>query len=703
MQDLEQSVIRILNDQDQTVGTGFVVADRLAVTCAHVVLAAGHNYDQPIRIQYYRNEDKQIVHVLKEGWSPPSADDVAFLQFETLPEGIVPVVLGSAQHCKGHPYQAFGFASLVAYDTRPVSDTLDGVASVRDKSKQPMLQLKGEEIDRGLSGSPVLDAKTDRVVGLISEYKDNERTRLAWATTSDTLIALAEKANLVKLHPELQLWPEVYSPRELQLYLRYLIETNQWLKLPDDQEVQLERIYVSLRADEMNSTEWKSEQTLYLQDLAMIRREMQAVGTADQYTEFDLVRRAIARHPKVLKLTARDWVRHFSGPFQGLLSLAEVVQRHPHVVILGDPGSGKTTLGKWLVLQYARALQQRTVYTLVRADLVHPGNESDTLLDLGPARLPILLRIADYENARWEKGQNDNRFPLDRYLGLHENKRDLPTELQPEAIRAIVQTYLSQGRALVILDGLDEVGNPDRRRKVMQEVKRFLQMQLSDTATEQDIWVGNRLVLTSRIVGYQFDPLTDLPHYTVEKMDNKAIVAFCQAWMRHVATIDDAAVFERAEKLKDAIFDHAHPGVQILAGNPLLLTLLAHIYWNHPQRRLPATRVALFQATQHTFYQQREEFWDRAGIPPLRLTRALATVAYYIHQEPTGFTEEGRVYKQLRSVLSDEEQVEAVLKAAREVSGFMVARGEGVYGFLTPSVTGILCGPVSGQPARPAC
>lgn len=674
LQRLEQSVIRILNIQDKTVGTGFVVADHLAVTCAHVVQAAGSTYDQPIRIRFYNGEIVQVAQVLRTGWSSASSDDVALLQLDHLPDGIVPVVLGSASQSEGHPYCAFGFTSLAGYDNRKVNDTLDGTVSVKDKHKRPMLQLKGEEIDQGLSGAPILDTQTDRVVGMVSEYQDNARTRFAWATTADTL---------VDLHTALQLWPETFGPRELDLYLRYLIETNQWLKLPDGYDVPLERVYISLKADEMSATEWKAEQALYLEDLAAIRQEIKAAVAANQYTEFEIVRKAILRHPKALKLTTRDWAMIFSEHEQRSLTLAKVIQHHTHVVILGDPGSGKTTLGKWLVLQHAWALLQHLPHIQMHADMVTPGADADTLLDLGPTRLPIFIRIADYTRARWSKEEGDNRLPLERFIGLHENKKDLPAELSPEAISAMAQSNLAQGRALVILDGLDEVGNLDQRRAVMQEVKHLLRARLPHTPASQDGWGGNHLLLTSRIVGYQFDPLAHLPHYTVEPMDKTAITAFCHAWIRHVAGINSSETVEQTRKLKNAIFDHAHPGVQVLAGNPLLLTILVHVYWSNPQRGLPATRVALFREAEQTLYQQRKEFWDRAGIPQLRLTRALASVATYIHaNEPIGFAEESDMWPCLRAVIVDDEQVEAVLEAAREASGFLVARGEGIYSFL---------------------
>src|SRR5947209_14477128 len=74
-QQLEQCVIRILNADDVVVGAGFLVADRLAVTCAHVVRAAGSDRGQPISIQFYASPVQQKAQVLVEGWSPFDSDE----------------------------------------------------------------------------------------------------------------------------------------------------------------------------------------------------------------------------------------------------------------------------------------------------------------------------------------------------------------------------------------------------------------------------------------------------------------------------------------------------------------------------------------------------------------------------------------------------------------------------------------------------
>jgi len=49
MTELDPSTLRILNVKGQTIGTGFLVAKTLAVTCAHVAMAAAPDGDTTSR------------------------------------------------------------------------------------------------------------------------------------------------------------------------------------------------------------------------------------------------------------------------------------------------------------------------------------------------------------------------------------------------------------------------------------------------------------------------------------------------------------------------------------------------------------------------------------------------------------------------------------------------------------------------------
>jgi hypothetical protein len=185
--DLEKCVIRILNTKGNTVGTGFLLAPRLAVTCTHVVKSADGQPGSVLQVGIVQpNTNSYPVHVLSAGWS--ETHDVAFLEFTETPGGLVPVRLGRAYGCEGHAYASLGFPNLgPILATRPQA-AINGLVPVENQGE--LLQLKGEEIKEGMSGAPVLDLTSGEVVGMINGYCD-DRTRLAYATPGETIAKLS--------------------------------------------------------------------------------------------------------------------------------------------------------------------------------------------------------------------------------------------------------------------------------------------------------------------------------------------------------------------------------------------------------------------------------------------------------------------------------------------------------------------------------
>jgi hypothetical protein len=80
----------------------------------------------------------------------------------------------------------------------------------------------------------------------------------------------------------------------------------------DGREVELEQVYISLRADEMNEEERQAEYDFYHDDVAELQGSVQR-SMIDQYAFYAAVRKAITRHPRILKLTTRHWMRQFSS------------------------------------------------------------------------------------------------------------------------------------------------------------------------------------------------------------------------------------------------------------------------------------------------------------------------------------------------------------------------------------------------------
>jgi predicted NACHT family NTPase len=152
----------------------------------------------------------------------------------------------------------------------------------------------------------------------------------------------------------------------------------------------------------------------------------------------------------------------------------------------------------------------------------------------------------------------------------------------------LFERALLAGRALVLLDGLDEVR--DDRLAIVRCLEDF--MRAWDAPS-------NRFLATSRIAGYEDAPLDDslFRRATVQPLNDGQIGIFATNWSMAferagVPNADpaDPALRHRAEarahELTNAIF--AERNVTELARNPLLLTILALIH--NQGTRLPISQ-----------------------------------------------------------------------------------------------------------------
>jgi energy-coupling factor transporter ATP-binding protein EcfA2 len=146
--------------------------------------------------------------------------------------------------------------------------------------------------------------------------------------------------------------------------------------------------------------------------------------------------------------TARDDAE-FAAALQRPLLLTEALSERHCVVLLGGPGSGKSTFLRHLAVALARAEADGPAI---------PG------WDAGPL-LPVFASLGGF--AAWlqhHPGTAPNAAALWRYLldlSEHETLAGLGDELQ-RAFR--------RGRLLLLLDGLDEVVDPTMRAAVAQAV-----------------------------------------------------------------------------------------------------------------------------------------------------------------------------------------------------------------------------------------
>lgn len=354
----------------------------------------------------------------------------------------------------------------------------------------------------------------------------------------------------------------------------------------------------------------------------------------------------------------------------GTPPLHDLVRDRPFLVVLGDPGAGKSTLVRKVMLALAE------------------GQASE--LGLGDAWLPIFFPVAAFAEARGR----GNLAPLD-YLRDYYRGRNQP-DFTPLFERALLA-----GRALVLMDGLDEVR--EDRLAIVRCLEDFIHA-----------WdaPGNRFLATSRIAGYDDAPLDDalFTRATVREFDDDDIRDFAGKWSMAFERAGSPELSptdpdlrrradERANELVQAVF--ANAGVTGLARNPLLLTILALIH--NQGTRLPDRRVDLYRLCVEAL----AETWNRARglagreievylgdekIDERFVVNLLGPAALWIHEEnPGGIVAERDLAHQLAKTLAETDGLplgkarrlaEDFIQLVNRETGLLQERGHRLYGFL---------------------
>jgi len=334
------------------------------------------------------------------------------------------------------------------------------------------------------------------------------------------------------------------------------------------------------------------------------------------------------------------------------------MREHARVVVLGDPGSGKSTLLKHLALELA----------------AEKG-----------APLPILIPLNAYARAL-QNGENINlqAFFAKFFAGYTKTLAGL----QP-----LFDEAIQNGQAVILLDGLDEV--QANRAHLVQKVEAFA----ADAVAK-----GNKLVVTSRIVGYKDAPLTSKHWslYTLLDFDPAAITRFAQRWCLafEIGTLGNTnearvAAAQEQQELLEAI--ESKESLQRLASNPLLLTILALI--KRQNVKLPNSRVKLYDIYLETLI----EAWNKArsldkgqvgpDTPYIQILEPLAALALWLREKnPTaGVVSEYELLAELARYYHTEEgrtrgeakdRARTFLKSVQRYSNLLVERGHRQYGFL---------------------
>ncbi|WP_330293434.1 nSTAND1 domain-containing NTPase [Streptomyces sp. NBC_00576] len=169
--DLLGAVAQVLGPDGAVAGTGFLVAEGVVVTCAHVVAAAGSGPGEQVLLAFPHVEGADRVEgcVPAELWRSVEGEDVAFIRLGATSADARTLALGSAEGCRGHQVRSFGFPAQAPpeghFGFGVAGDLLPGA-----DGRCTHLQLTAaNDLTTGFSGGPVLDEMTGLVIGMLTE------------------------------------------------------------------------------------------------------------------------------------------------------------------------------------------------------------------------------------------------------------------------------------------------------------------------------------------------------------------------------------------------------------------------------------------------------------------------------------------------------------------------------------------------------
>ncbi|MDA0269198.1 MAG: NACHT domain-containing protein, partial [Cyanobacteria bacterium] len=312
----------------------------------------------------------------------------------------------------------------------------------------------------------------------------------------------------------------------------------------------------------------------------------------------------------------------------------EIANSNPRLIILGKPGSGKTTFLKHLAVDWCKGKFQ-------------------------PEKICILIELRRIRGQSWNLvsaiGQ-ELKSKEEEVLGL-----------------------LNQGKILILMDGLDEVPVNEVRRKMQAQIKQF----------SEDYSSGNRFILTCRTQIMETIP-RGFASVEVADFSPEQVRWFVLNWFTANGQSETEAS-KQWEKIYRAIINQ--PDLKELTATPVLLSLMCLVLQD--QREIPTNRYWLYskgiKLLLSRWNNEKEiEEWE-FGTKAYRQLRLedkealLLEIAAHKFENPNNFVlfKQDELVKQIdrKLNLANLKEGIAVLKAFEAQHGLLIERADELWSF----------------------
>lgn len=361
--------------------------------------------------------------------------------------------------------------------------------------------------------------------------------------------------------------------------------------------------------------------------------------------------------------------------------VVEAIRSNRRLVVLGQPGSGKSTVLRYLTLFLAHKLlgSSNTILSWPDNLMLVPiyvslgqilGKMVSPTSDAYQALMQVLTDKLDGSGFKSGSG-------LGRYLGA----------------------ALRNGRLLLLLDGLDEVfseSDNQIRRKVASAIRTLA------AGSNCHIVVTSRSIPYSSAGDWQMPPEEGWAIRSLKPLTFGQIRTIVTNWHKTLAKQSSAAEVnaEESAALIDAL--KIRPELDLFAQSPLLLTMLLVLYSQH--HKLPEDRVQLYE----DFLQLLLIRWEPVRTPEFRQVDMLQRLsgdinvsindlraffhrlALEVHLQAAdgrGVIRGSQLRQELMNFLSRfrvdhiEQRIQTFLAVVREQSGLLVQVGDDEYSF----------------------